>query len=94
MKSRKSRNLVPVEVVENIRVAMLEACEDRRIAARIRHKLLKLARQLEGLAVRNRHSRLKLPKRIIRDVLRVMTFLVSFRDEIKEMAYAIMGRIK
>jgi len=93
-RKQRRRNAVPVEVIENVRAAMLQACEDRRLTAQIRLKLRKVARKLERLRAATRRPRLRVPKRIIRDVLRVMTFLVSFREEIKALAYAIMGRTK
>jgi hypothetical protein len=91
---RKKRNAVPVEVVKNIQATMLQACEDRRLTAQVRLKLQAVARRLGRLVTKTRRPRLRIPKRLIRDVLRVMTFLVCFREEIKALAYAIMGRTK
>ena len=94
MRNRKRSNVVPVEVVKQIRAVLLDACNDDRLVAPVKHKLLKAAKQLDLVAVESPRSMVKVPKQVIRLILNCMLFLVEFKDELQAIVYALIGKMK
>ena len=91
MKSKKKDVLLPVRVAEQLARLLKQAAEDRPLTPRIRRKLSQAATELEVRASLENDGRVKITKKLMVAVLRGITFLVHFRNELKGVASALMG---